>query len=172
MNIEIKLLDDNSEINSSLVELLKEMQAYYNAACPPHDEVAAGLSSRTSNSEFLVATEGSQVLGFAAFTALYPGPYLQPGIFLKELYVGNKSRGQKIGERLMKALAEIAIDRNLKRIDWTADIDDERLLKFYDALGGDRKPEKLFYRLDGETLNNLARWSIRSLVDRMHTLSQ
>jgi GNAT superfamily N-acetyltransferase len=115
-----------------------------------------GLQKRTQNSEFIIAHDLSCVLGFAAFTALYPGPYLQPGIFLKELYVRGDSRGQKIGERLMQELARIALERGLKRIDWTADAEDERLLRFYDALGGVRKPEKLFYRLDGSLLDALA----------------
>lgn len=156
MTFDICLLSAEPEVEASIVELLKEMQAHYNAACPPHDEVVSGLSNRNENSEFLLAKNGNQVLGFAAFTALYPGPYLQPGIFLKELYVGNAHRGMKIGEKLMIALAKIAAERGLKRIDWTADAEDERLLKFYDGLGGARKPEKLFYRLDGETLNTLA----------------
>jgi ribosomal protein S18 acetylase RimI-like enzyme len=156
MPFEICFLNEQPAINASLVELLKEMQAYYQAACPPHDEVVLGLTERCQNSEFLIAKDGSSVLGFAAFTALYPGPYLQPGIFLKELYVGNHHRGLKIGEQLMQHLAKVAVERGLKRIDWTADAEDTRLLKFYDGLGGERKPEKLFYRLDGETLNSLA----------------
>lgn len=139
-----------------LIELFKEMQAYYKAPCPPHDELVEGLLNRPENSEFLLAVEGETVLGFAAFTALYPGPYVQPGIFLKELYVGNAYRGRKIGEKLMRELSKLAVSRGLKRIDWTADAEDSRLLKFYDALGGDRKPEKLFYRLTGTDLEALA----------------
>jgi ribosomal protein S18 acetylase RimI-like enzyme len=156
MTFQISILNNDPDINASLVELLKEMQAHYDAPCPPHDEVVEGLKSRTENSEFIIAHEASTVLGFAAFTALYPGPYLQPGIFLKELYVRGDCRGKKIGERLMQELARIAIERGLKRIDWTADAEDERLLRFYDGLGGARKPEKLFYRLDGATLSALA----------------
>jgi ribosomal protein S18 acetylase RimI-like enzyme len=156
MTFQISILNNDPELNASLVELLKEMQAHYDAPCPPHDEVVEGLKNRTENSEFIIAHNDAFVLGFAAFTALYPGPYLQPGIFLKELYVRGDSRGQKIGERLMQELARIAIDRGLKRIDWTADAEDYRLLKFYDALGGARKPEKLFYRLDGATLSAIA----------------
>lgn len=156
MPITIRHFEPDRGDTLPLVELFKEMQAYYKAPCPPHDELVEGLLNRPENSEFLLAVEGETVLGFAAYTALYPGPYVQPGIFLKELYVGNSYRGKKIGEKLMRELSKLAIARGLKRIDWTADGEDARLLKFYDGLGGDRRPEKLFYRLTGADLEALA----------------
>lgn len=55
----------------------------------------------------------------------------------------------------MRALAGLAKSRGLSRIDWTADPDNERLLAFYDEIGGLRKTDKLFYRLDGEALDKL-----------------
>ncbi|WP_132277940.1 GNAT family N-acetyltransferase [Neorhizobium sp. JUb45] len=94
-------------------------------------------------------------MALCAFSAIYPGPGLHAGIFLKELYVTRNCRSAGLGKALMRELAIIARQRNLKRIDWTADADDKRLLQFYDELGGTRRPEKLFYRLDGNALLRL-----------------
>ena len=90
------------------------------------------------------------ILGFAAFSGIYPGPALKPGIFLKELFVSAAQRGRGFGRELMRALAALARERGLVRIDWTADPENAKLLDFYDGLGGQRKPDKLFYRLDGK----------------------
>ncbi len=38
----------------------------------------------------------------------------------------------------------------------TADGENQRLLAFYDGLGGTRQPEKVFFRLSGDALAALA----------------
>jgi GNAT superfamily N-acetyltransferase len=92
----------------------------------------------------------------AAFGASYPGPGLKPGFFLKDLYVANAERGKDIGTKLVTRLAALAVERGFGRIDWTAARSNERLLRFYDELGGDRKEDRVFYRLEGERLKVLA----------------
>ncbi|MCA1408501.1 GNAT family N-acetyltransferase [Ensifer sp. IC3342] len=135
---------------------MQEMQAHYRVPCPPLDEIIAGLKSMPASAEILVCEDAGSVLGFVAFSGIYPGPGLKPGIFLKELYVTQSQRGQGLGRALMQALAALAKQRGLTRIDWTADPENARILAFYDGVGGIRKPDKLFFRLDGEALEKLA----------------
>lgn len=153
----IESLGDDPISLKKLTELLQEMQAHYAVPCPSPEEILQGLRDRPDGTEIVIATEGEALIGFAAFSALYPGPYLQPGIFLKELYVANAYRGKGAGRKLMGYLARLARDRGLSRIDWTADANEESLVRFYDSLGGQQKPEKIFYRLDGDALKGLAR---------------
>lgn len=155
MTMEIRLLEANDQALPALAALMEEMQAHYGVACPPREDIISGLASMPLGAEILLAEENGAVLGFAAYSGIYPGPGLKPGIFLKELYVGNNSRGQGLGRSLMRALASLAKSRGLSRIDWTADPDNERLLAFYDEIGGTRKTDKLFYRVDGEALDKL-----------------
>lgn len=135
----------------ALASMMEEMQAHYNAACPPREILLERLKTAPNGSEILIA-EGPELLGFAAFSSHFPGPALQSGLFLKELYVGREHRGRGVGTALMTAMAALAVERGHSRVDWTADRDDERLRNFYDTLGGSAKPEKLFYRLDGAAL--------------------
>lgn len=139
-----------------LAFLLEEMQAYYGVFCPPREAILAGLVNRPPETEILVART-DRIVAFAAFAAIYPGPGLKPGFFLKELYVSSAQRGRDIGTMLMKRLAGLALERGLGRIDWTAARANERLLHFYDGLGGDRKEDRIFYRLEGEKLEALAK---------------
>jgi GNAT superfamily N-acetyltransferase len=152
----IDMMGDDPASLIRLTELLQEMQAHYAVPCPSPEEILQGLRDRPGSTEIVIATEGPVLMGFAAFSALYPGPYLQPGMFLKELYVANAHRGRGVGRELLVYMSRLARDRGLFRIDWTADANEERLLRFYDRLGGQQKPDKIFYRLDGDALTELA----------------
>ncbi|AWB24601.1 N-acetyltransferase [Methylobacterium currus] len=128
------------------------MQAYYGGSCPPQGEVGAALAGRPAGTEILVAEDGADLAGFATFSAVYPGPGLTGGLFLKELFVGAAHRGAGHGRALMRAVAAEALARGLGRVDWTADAGQPRLLAFYQGLGAAPKPDKVFFRLDGEAL--------------------
>lgn len=140
----------------ALVSLFTEMQAHYRVPCPAPEAILAGIAARPAGTEILVAEVAGNIAGFATFSPLYPGPGLQPGLFLKELYVAAAHRGGGAGRCLLAALAGVARERGLGRVDWTADAGNARLLAFYDALGAARKTDKLFYRLDGAALAALA----------------
>ncbi len=150
----IRLLQPDD--HRALAALMVEMQGHYGVPCPPVEEILAGLAALPAGVDILVAAEGEAVLGFASACNLYPGPGLKSGFFLKEIYVADAARGAGLGRRLMAALAELALERGHRRIDWTADADDAALLRFYDGLGASAYPKKVFYRLTGEALADLA----------------
>ena len=142
--------------HKALAALMVEMQGHYSVRCPPVKEILAGLAALPAGVDILVAVKGETVLGFASACNLYPGPGLKSGFFLKEIYVADAARGAGLGRALMAALAELALERGHRRIDWTADADDAALLRFYDGLGAAPYPKKVFYRLTGEALADLA----------------
>lgn len=139
----------------ALARLFEEMQAYYGVPCPPRDAIEASLAGRPAGTEILVVEDGADLAGFAAFSAIYPGPGLAGGLFLKELFVGAGHRGAGHGRALVRAVAQEAVARGLKRVDWTADAGQPTLLAFYEGLGAASKPDKVFFRLDGEALAQL-----------------
>lgn len=142
--------------HAALAGVMAEMQAHYGVACPTEVEIRSGLANRPAGTELLVAEHNGALIGFAAFSAIYPGPGLRPGFFLKEIYVAEAARGLGAGRALLAELARLALARGLGRIDWTAARDDERLLRFYESLGAVPQPEKVFFRLTGEGLARLA----------------
>ena len=144
------------EDHEALAALMVEMQGHYSVPCPSVQDILAGLATLPAGVDILVAVKGGAVLGFASACNLYPGPGLKTGFFLKEIYVADAARGAGLGRRLMAALAELALERGHRRIDWTADADDASLLRFYDGLGAAPYPKKVFYRLTGDALVELA----------------
>ncbi len=143
--------------HGALAALMVEMQAHYGVPCPPFEEILNGLANLPDGVEVLVAVQEGVVLGFASACNIYPGPGLRTGFFLKEIYVAEAARGVGLGRKLMQALAGLAIKRGHKRLDWTADIDDTALLRFYESLGAVAQTKKVFYRLTGEALEAVAK---------------
>lgn len=138
-----------------LLAVLREMQAYYRVSCPPDADILADLRSLPPGVTLLVAHDLG-VVGFAALAAVWPGPGLRRGLFLKELFVTASHRGRGIGGALMRAAARLAVESDAGRIDWTANHDDAPLLAFYRDLDAVKFPEKLFFRLSGDALLKLA----------------
>src|SRR5438552_4093756 len=93
---------------NDVTDVLIEMQAHYRAHCPTRDSIVDGLRSRPAGARILLAYENDGIAGLACFSAIYPGPGLTSGFFLKDLYVRHSRRGSGLGKRLMAQLAAIA----------------------------------------------------------------
>ncbi|AMJ63396.1 acetyltransferase [Bosea sp. PAMC 26642] len=145
-----------ADAHGSLADLMAEMQAHYRVPRPDRADILSGLAGLPQGIEVLVAHDGTALVGFAFAANVYPGPGLKSGFFLKELYVARAARGAGIGRALMRALAELALAHGHRRIDWTADAANPGLLRFYESLGAVAQTEKIFYRLTGEALAQMA----------------
>lgn len=142
--------------HSALACLLEEMQAHYKVPCPPTETILSDLASVPMGVTILVA-ETDRIVGFAACAAIYPGPGLASGLFLKELFVTKECRQSGVGTALIRAVAAFAVQHGHKRVDWTAARNNPRLLAYYDGLGAMRQEDKVFFRLTGEALAELAK---------------
>lgn len=145
-------LADDAE---ALAALFVDMQAHYRVPCPDRATIAADLRSPPPGVTLLMAETDAPV-GFAALAAMYPGPGLRKGLFLKELYVVAPARGQGVGRALLKACAAVAVRDGFARIDWTASRSDQPLLAFYATTDATPIEDKLFFRLSGDALSRLA----------------
>jgi GNAT superfamily N-acetyltransferase len=151
----IKVSLSNPSDHPRLAVLFEEMQAHYGVPCPPREEILRGLRDMPDGTEILVAGM-DELIGFAAFSSIYPGPALQSGLFLKELFVSKAHRSSGAGTSLMQALAKLALERGYKRVDWTADRNNPKVLAFYNGFNASPLPDKLFYRMDGDALTATA----------------
>ena len=125
----------------ALVTLFEEMQRHYGVACPPTGVIESNLAALPAGVEIIVA-EADRIIGFAASSAIYPGPGLKSGLFMKELFVTAGSRGTGEGKALIQAVARVAVERGHSRFDWTADRNDAGLLSFYSGLAPSRKKKR------------------------------
>lgn len=94
----------------------------------------------------LLAWDGPDLAGMAAYSFLWPAAGLTGSLYLKELYIGAAYRRTGAGRVLMDGLGAIAARRGLSRVEWTTDTSNEDAQAFYAALGAKPLTSKIFYR--------------------------
>ncbi len=104
----------------------------------------------------LLAWEDDNLVGFASYSFLWPAAGVTRSLYLKELYVVERSRRRGVGRLLMSELCRVALDTGCSRVEWTADTDNPTALRFYETLGVPPDPTKPFYRLAGDAVARMA----------------
>ncbi len=151
--------------HESLVTLLCELHAYYNAGATCSREVVQShlvenLLGPDSPLRLVVAhQEGAEVLGFAAIALTYslvePSPEKNRHCQLKELYVRSSDRSHGVGKALMSWVARYAAHNGCHRIDWPVKASNAKGIAFYEGLGAQQVVERLSFRLSEPGLTAL-----------------
>jgi GNAT superfamily N-acetyltransferase len=138
-----------------LAELIEEIERYYGASevqdlTEREAQVAQALFGTPPLAWALIAEDRSgHLVGFAAYSFLWPAAGSTHSLFLKELYVRERGRRAGVASRLMRELRTIAETRpGCSRIEWMTDRDNPDARAFYRALGVPEFEGKIVYRLD------------------------
>lgn len=97
-----------------------------------------------------------QLVGFALFFTSFSTFLGKPGLFLEDLYVVPRARGQGVGHALMLKLARIAVERDYGRFEWNVLDWNARAIRFYEQLGASLMPQWRGCRLTGPQLLQVA----------------
>lgn len=100
---------------------------------------------------------GQGVVAFALFFTNFSTFRAQPGLYLEDLYVKPSHRGQGLGERLLKHLAQIAVERDYGRFEWSVLDWNENAIRFYEKMGATVMPDWRICRVTGAALTQLAK---------------
>ena len=84
----------------------------------------------------------------------------KPGIYLEDLFVYPEFRGQGIGKQLLAHVAQLAVNNNCWRVEWTVLDWNEPALGFYRKLGAKPLDDWIMHRLSGQPLQDLAATAI------------
>jgi GNAT superfamily N-acetyltransferase len=107
--------------------------------------------------EGLVAERGARIVGYALFYPTYSSFRCRPMIWLEDLFVEREARGSGAGSALLKALANIAIERHCLRVDWHVLDWNRPSIEFYERAGATRQgTDCLHYGLTEQALKALA----------------
>ena len=104
----------------------------------------------------LIAEKDSSPVGFALFFPTYSTWEGTAGIHLEDIFVEESVRGQGVGEKLMTALAALAVEHGCARLELQV-LDWNPARGFYQRLGMGHMKEWLSYRVSGEELQKLAK---------------
>ena len=155
-----------SEQAEPLVDLLCEINAYYNPRSPAsraetREHAQNNLLSSRSPHRLVVATlPDGKVVGLAAITLAYslvePEPERRSHCQLKELFVSAPYRSLGTGRALMAWLARYALERGCHRIDWPVKAANSRGIAFYRSFAAFQVEDRLSFRLVEPHLGELA----------------
>ncbi len=158
MNIEFANKSDIEKI----LPIFRELEEYYfGDAAARLDEIREYFQNKVfseiSGVKVLVAKNESQdVVGFATIAVLYPAPKLSGQVYMKDLFTSSSSRGQGVGQQLMKFIAKYAVDNDCNRLDWTAESSNPSAENFYTRIGAQQISEKQYFRFEGSKLKQFA----------------
>lgn len=104
----------------------------------------------------LVSELDSIVTGIAIWHLNYSTWLGKHGIYLEDLYVDPKYRGQGHGKALLVSLAKICLDRGYPRLQWWVLDWNKSAIDFYHSIGAHAMDEWTVFRVSGNELRKLA----------------
>lgn len=105
----------------------------------------SGFGKETPDFYCIVAEDDDKIAGMLVYYFLPYTAQNRPAVYMKELYVDENYRGQKIGEQLMHALREEAALHHCLQIKWTVAPWNEAGKRFYERLGAKENRDWLNY---------------------------
>ncbi len=147
--------DDSATIANLVYELaVYEKLEQYARATP--DDFRQHLFGPRPYAEAIMAEVDGEPVGFALFFPTFSTFRGQPGFYLEDIYVRPAHRGRGIGKALLAALAKLAIDRGLGRLEWAVLNWNSPAIGFYQRLGARPLGDWTTYRLSDAPLTALA----------------
>ena len=119
-----------------------------------------GLFGARPACEALVGEENGEVVCFSLFFHNFSTFLTKKGLYLEDLYVRQSHRGKGYGTQLLARLAQLAMERNCGRFEWSVLDWNEPAINFYKAMGAQIMPDWRICRVTGESLEFLARRAI------------
>lgn len=104
----------------------------------------------------LIAEADGEPVGFAVYFFNYSTWLGKHGIYLEDLFVSPSARGSGAGKALLQRLAQIAVEKDCGRLEWSVLDWNEPAIQFYKAMGAFAMDEWTVYRLSGDALSDFA----------------
>lgn len=106
--------------------------------------------------EVLIGEQEDKPVAFALFFHNFSTFLGRSGIYLEDLYVCPEVRGQGIGRRMLKFLAQLAVERDCGRLEWWCLDWNKDSIEFYLSLGAEAMNDWTVYRMTGDAIKKLA----------------
>ena len=117
----------------------------------PEKVRADGFSANPQFRVLIAESDLGQPVGFALFFNKYSTWEAVSGLYIEELYVEEEYRGMNIGEQLVSAVCQIAVQQDSARVELSV-LDWNPARGFYEKLGMVYESEWLLYRMERESI--------------------
>ncbi|MCU6496389.1 GNAT family N-acetyltransferase [Rugamonas sp. A1-17] len=106
--------------------------------------------------EALVGEADCEVVTFALFFHNFSTFLCKKGLYLEDLYVKQSRRGKGYGKRMLVALAQLAVERDCGRFEWSVLDWNSNAIKLYESMGASLLPEWRICRVTGDALTHMS----------------
>jgi GNAT superfamily N-acetyltransferase len=96
-------------------------------------------------------------VGFALYFHTYSTFLARRGLWLEDLFVLPTARGLGVGKALLRAVADVAVQRGCGRFEWSVLDWNTPAIRFYESLGAAVMPDWRIARVTGAAIGRLAR---------------
>lgn len=142
-----------------ILHFIKQLAAYEKLA---HEAVATTerlhkhLFGKHPKAEVIIGEYKNEPVAFALFFHNFSTFLGKPGIYLEDLFVNPDARGNGLGKVLLAYLAELTVERDCGRLEWSVLDWNEPAISFYKKLGAKPMDEWTVFRVTGSNLDELA----------------
>lgn len=113
------------------------------------------LFGQSPAAEVIIGSFKAVPVGYALFFHSFSTFLGKTGMYIEDLYVQQAYRGKGLGKALLLFVAELAIKRGCKRLEWSVLDWNEPAIRFYESLGAFPMKGWTQYRLTGDLLDSL-----------------
>ena len=144
---------------ATILRFIRELAAFERAE---HEVEATEETIRSSIfgpgavTHALICEVDGRPAGFAVWFYNYSTWQARKGLYLEDLYVTPEFRGTGAGKRILRRLAEIAVEEGCGRFEWSVLDWNEPAIRVYRSIGAEPQEEWVRYRLCGKALADFA----------------
>ena len=143
-----------------IVSLIRELAVYEkleHLATATPARLEAELFGDKLTCECLIGEQDGEPVGFALFFHNFSTFLCKKGLYLEDLFVRPSARGTGMGKRLLQRLAQIAVERDCGRFEWSVLDWNVDAQAFYAKMGATMLPDWRICRVTGDALQALGR---------------
>jgi GNAT superfamily N-acetyltransferase len=153
-------LADVPTLRRLIVGLAEYEQLAHLVQCQESDLTHALFGDKPACEAVLVYLDDRQeAVGFALYFHNFSTFLGRHGLYLEDLFVLPECRGRGLGKALLVHLANIAVERNCGRFEWSVLDWNVDAQGFYERLGAKVLPDWRITRVTGDALTKLANLS-------------
>lgn len=146
-----------------LIQALAEYEKLSHLVTGTVDALQDHLFGAKPYIEAILAEYEGQTVGFALLFSNYSTFLTKPGIYIEDLFVRPEFRRQGIGKALLAYVAQLAVERDCGRLEWSVLDWNEPAIAFYQRLGATVLPDWRICRVTGDSLPQLAKQTLYNL---------
>lgn len=153
-----KLIDAQKDDCKKILELIKEIAKYEkmeNDVIATEESLYDSLFIKNS-AKVILAYENDILIGYMLYFYNFSTFTGCRNIYLEDLFLLKEYRNMGYGSIMLKQLAKIAVEENVKRIDWVCLNWNEPSLNFYKKINAEALDMWVLHRLNEKEIKELA----------------